>query len=61
MFDFIRYVIVFFIIAFIIYCIIDELYGRSLKSYLIENGKPVYPKTIDTYNAWVPQYEGEID
>ncbi|MCC4369169.1 bis(5'-nucleosyl)-tetraphosphatase (symmetrical) YqeK [Limosilactobacillus reuteri] len=30
-------------------------------AYLIENGKPVYPKTIDTYNAWVPQYEGEID
>lgn len=30
-------------------------------AYLIENGKPVYSKTIDTYNAWVPQYEGEID
>ena len=30
-------------------------------AYLIENGKPVYQKTIDTYNAWVPQYEGEID
>lgn len=30
-------------------------------AYLIENGKPVYPKTIDTYNAWVPQYEGETD
>ena len=30
-------------------------------TYLIGNGKPVYPKTIDTYNAWVPQYEGEID
>lgn len=30
-------------------------------AYLIGNGKPVYPKTIDTYNAWVPQYEGEID
>ncbi|MFR0575824.1 bis(5'-nucleosyl)-tetraphosphatase (symmetrical) YqeK [Limosilactobacillus reuteri subsp. suis] len=30
-------------------------------AYLIENGKPVYPKTIDTYDAWVPQYEGEID
>lgn len=29
--------------------------------YLVKNGKPVYPKTIDTYNAWVPQYEGEID
>ncbi len=30
-------------------------------AYLIANDKPVYPKTIDTYNAWVPQYEGEID
>lgn len=30
-------------------------------AYLIENGKPVYSKTIDTYNAWVPQYEGDID
>ncbi|WP_220477119.1 bis(5'-nucleosyl)-tetraphosphatase (symmetrical) YqeK [Limosilactobacillus rudii] len=30
-------------------------------NYLIANGKPIYPKTIDTYNAWVPQYEGEID
>lgn len=30
-------------------------------TYLIINGKPVYPKTIDTYNAWVPQYEGKID
>lgn len=30
-------------------------------AYLIAKGKPVYPKTIDTYNAWVPQYEGKID
>ena len=30
-------------------------------AYLIGNGKPVYPKTIETYNAWVPHYEGEID
>lgn len=29
--------------------------------YLIENDKPVYPKTIETYNAWVPAYEGKID
>lgn len=29
--------------------------------YLIENNKPVYPKTIETYNAWVPAYEGKID
>ena len=34
---------------------------KPTRAYLIENGKPVYPKTIDTYNAWVPQYEGEID
>ncbi|MFD1455603.1 bis(5'-nucleosyl)-tetraphosphatase (symmetrical) YqeK [Levilactobacillus lanxiensis] len=25
-------------------------------AYLVENGKPVYPKSIDTYNAWVPRY-----
>ena len=29
--------------------------------YLIDNNKPVYPKTIETYNAWVPKYEGKID
>lgn len=29
--------------------------------YLVQNGKPVYPKTIDTYNAWVPKYRKEID
>lgn len=29
--------------------------------YLIDNDKPVYPKTIETYNAWVPKYEGKID
>lgn len=29
--------------------------------YLIENNKPVYPKTIETYNAWVPAYEGKIN
>lgn len=29
--------------------------------YLIANGKPVYPKTIETYNAWVPEYEGKIE
>lgn len=33
---------------------------QTLK-YLIERNLPVYPKTIDTYNAWVPQYEGKID
>lgn len=29
-------------------------------NYLIENNKPVYPKTIETYNAWVPAYEGRL-
>lgn len=33
---------------------------QTLK-YLIDNNKPVYPKTIETYNAWVPAYEGKID
>lgn len=33
---------------------------QTLK-YLVERNLPVYPKTIDTYNAWVPQYEGKID
>lgn len=23
--------------------------------YLLENNQPIYPKTIETYNAWVPQ------
>lgn len=30
-------------------------------AYLIQNDKPVYPKTIVTYNAWVPRYEGKIN
>ena len=30
-------------------------------SYLIAAGQPVYPKTIDTYNAWVPKYRKEIN
>ena len=30
-------------------------------NYLIENNKPVYPKTIETYNAWVSAYEGKIN
>lgn len=29
--------------------------------YLIANNKPVYPKTIETYNAWVPKYERKIN
>lgn len=29
--------------------------------YLIQKGQPVYPQTIQTYNAWVPKYRKEID
>lgn len=25
--------------------------------YLIANGLPVYPKSLETYNAWVPRYQ----
>ncbi|WP_407887607.1 bis(5'-nucleosyl)-tetraphosphatase (symmetrical) YqeK [Levilactobacillus sp. N40-8-2] len=25
--------------------------------YLVENGLPVYPKSLATYNAWVPRYQ----
>jgi len=25
--------------------------------YLVENGLPVYPKSLETYNAWVPCYQ----
>lgn len=28
---------------------------KQTLNYLMENNKPVYPKTIDTYNAWVAQ------
>lgn len=34
---------------------------KQTLSYLIENNQPVYPKTISTYNAWVPQYRKEIN
>lgn len=34
---------------------------KQTLEYLITRAKPVYPKTIETYNAWVPQYEGKID
>ncbi|WP_209280026.1 bis(5'-nucleosyl)-tetraphosphatase (symmetrical) YqeK [Levilactobacillus yiduensis] len=30
--------------------------AKHTLAYLVDNGKPVYPKSIDTYNAWVPQY-----
>ena len=29
-------------------------------TYLTQKGKPVYPKTLATYNAWVPPYRKEI-
>lgn len=28
--------------------------------YLIENNQPVYPQTLLTYNAWVPQYRKDL-
>lgn len=34
---------------------------KQTLAYLVDNNHPVYPKTIDTYNAWVPQYRKEID
>lgn len=30
--------------------------AKHTLQYLVDNGKPVYPKSIDTYNAWVPRY-----
>lgn len=29
-------------------------------NYLIQKGAPVYPATLETYNAWVPQYRKEF-
>ncbi|MDO4903581.1 MAG: bis(5'-nucleosyl)-tetraphosphatase (symmetrical) YqeK [Limosilactobacillus sp.] len=29
--------------------------------YLVERNSPVYPRTLETYNAWVPAYQKEID
>lgn len=34
---------------------------KSTLQYLLDNGSPIYPATILTYNAWVPKYEGEIN
>lgn len=34
---------------------------KQTLAYLIANDHPVYPKTIATYNAWVPKYRKEID
>lgn len=30
--------------------------AKHTLAYLVENGKPVYPKSLDTYNAWVPRF-----
>lgn len=29
--------------------------------YLVDGNKPVYPGTIETYNAWVPKYGKELN
>ena len=34
---------------------------KQTLEYLIEHNSPVYPKTIETYNAWVPVYRKEIE
>lgn len=33
---------------------------KSTLAYLVENNQPVFPKTISTYNAWVPKYRKEL-
>ena len=33
---------------------------QATLTYLAENGKPIYPKTLETYNAWVPKYRKEL-
>ncbi|MGM9892307.1 bis(5'-nucleosyl)-tetraphosphatase (symmetrical) YqeK [Limosilactobacillus sp.] len=33
---------------------------KQTLQYLIERNSPVYPKTLETYNAWVPAYQKEI-
>ena len=34
---------------------------KQTLEYLIKHNSPVYPKTIETYNAWVPAYRKEIE
>lgn len=34
---------------------------KQTLEYLVERNSPVYPKTLETYNAWVPAYQKEID
>ena len=33
---------------------------QATLTYLAENSKPIYPKTLETYNAWVPKYRKEL-
>ena len=33
---------------------------QATLAYLVEKGKPVYPQTLVTYNAWVPKYRKEL-
>ncbi len=32
--------------------------AKHTLAYLVDKDKPVYPKSIDTYNAWVPEHPG---
>lgn len=34
---------------------------KQTLAYLVAKGKPVFPQTLTTYNAWVPQYRKEIN
>ncbi|WP_283588442.1 bis(5'-nucleosyl)-tetraphosphatase (symmetrical) YqeK [Limosilactobacillus viscerum] len=34
---------------------------KQTLEYLVERNSPVYTKTLETYNAWVPAYQKEID
>lgn len=34
---------------------------KQTLDYLVERDSPVYPKTLETYNAWVPAYKKEIE
>lgn len=34
---------------------------KQTLEYLVERNSPVYPTTLETYNAWVPVYQKEID
>lgn len=33
---------------------------KQTLEYLVSRNSPVYPKTIETYNAWVPAYQKEV-